>query len=224
MKIIGKIGIRNLFVILGGILFSIGAFVLASTYSKYVTGTTGNADVRIARWKIRVNNQDVINNYNISSLIQPVFPGNTNIASGVIAPTAEGYFDIVIDGTNTDVSFNYEITTSENEDSAVSDLVLSGYSIDGGQRQTINSQNGQLSLTDSISYDQVDKEISVRVYFMWNDDENDGATMDNTDDTNATKSDDNLAIINVNVRFVQIANNQASNNQNANNQNANNGQ
>ena len=126
MKIIGKIGIRNLFVILGGILFSIGAFVLASTYSKYVTGTTGNADVRIARWKIRVNNQDVINNYNISSLIQPVFPGNTNIASGVIAPTAEGYFDIVIDGTNTDVSFNYEITTSENEDSAVSDLVLSG--------------------------------------------------------------------------------------------------
>lgn len=217
MKIIGKIGIRNLFVILGGILFSIGAFVLASTYSKYVTGTTGNADVRIARWKIRVNNQDVINNYNISSLIQPVFPGNTNIASGVIAPTAEGYFDIVIDGTNTDVSFNYEITTSENEDSAVSDLVLSGYSIDGGQRQTINSQNGQLSLTDSISYDQADKEISVRVYFMWNDDENDGATMDNTDDTNATKNDDNLAKINVNVRFVQIANNQASNNQNANN-------
>ena len=205
MKIIGKIGIRNLFVILGGILFSIGAFVLASTYSKYVTGTTGNADVRIARWKIRVNNQDVINNYNISSLIQPVFPGNTNIASGVIAPTAEGYFDMEIDASDTDVSFKYIITTSDNADSAVSDLIISGYSIDGGERQEITGEDG-FKIENTISYTSTDKTVSLRVYLKWNDDSENGAVMDNDADTSVTSTTSNTAKVNVNLKFLQIPN------------------
>ncbi len=206
MKVIYKIGIKNFFVLLGAFFSFVGIFTLASTYSKYVTGTTGNANVRIARWKIKVNNQDIVNNSDLSSVISPVFPGNEDIASGVIAPTAEGYFDIIIDGSNTDVSFSYEVTTSNNSSSAVSDLILSGYSINGGEKQDIDSVDGQVSLTNSILYNQENKIVTVRVYLMWNDDDTSGAIMDNDDDTDATKSDDNMAKVNVNVRFVQIAN------------------
>ena len=213
MRFIYKIGIEKIFIAFGAIASLVGVGILTYTYSKYVTGTSGNASVRIARWNLTVNNQDIVNNNNFSSVIEPVFPGNSNISSGVIAPTAEGYFDIVIDGSNTDVSFSYTITTSDNANSAVSDLVLSGYSIDGGERQDVTSTNGQISITNSILYNDVDKNVSLRVYFMWNDDSDNGAEMDNDDDTDATKNTNNRALLNVNVTFVQLANNQNQNNE-----------
>ena len=213
MRFIYKIGIEKIFIAFGAIASLVGVGILTYTYSKYVTGTSGNASVRIARWNLTVNNQDIVNNNNFSSVIEPVFPGNSNISSGVIAPTAEGYFDIVIDGSNTDVSFSYTITTSDNANSAVSDLVLSGYSIDGGERQDVSSTNGQISITNSILYNDVDKNVSLRVYFMWNDDSDNGAEMDNDDDTDATKNTNNRALLNVNVTFVQLANNQNQNNE-----------
>lgn len=109
------------------------------TYAKYITSITGDAEVSVARWRVLVNNQDVSAGSSFSNTITPVFTGNTNIAPNVIAPTAEGYFDIVLDVTDTDVSLSYEITTSENSDSAVDDLIISGYSIDGGPRQNITT-------------------------------------------------------------------------------------
>ena len=206
MNLLYKIGIQKVFIFVGAFLACAGIGILTYTYSKYVTGASGSASVRVAAWNITVNNQDVANNSNFSSVIIPVFPGNSNIASGVIAPTAEGYFDITIDGTGTDVSFSYTITTSDNSDSAVSDLKLSGYSIDNGQRQNVSSQNGQISISDNVLYNQQDKDITIRVYFIWNDDSTDGAVMDNDDDTDATRDSDNRAMIDVNVSIVQLAN------------------
>ena len=98
--------------------------VIKNTYAKYITSADGDANINIARWKILVNNQDIEQNKELSNVITPVFDGNDNIASNVIAPTAEGYFDILIDASNTDVSLRYEVTTSDNEDSAVADLEI----------------------------------------------------------------------------------------------------
>lgn len=212
MKFIYKVGIEKFLLTIGVFLSCIGIGILTFTYSKYVTGASGNASVRVARWNITINDQNVADNANFSSVIEPVFPGNSNIASDVIAPTAEGYFDITIDGTNTDVSFTYTITTSNNVNSAVSDLVLSGYSIDGGARQAISDANGQLSISNSILYDQQDKDVDIRVYFMWNDDSENGATMNNSDDTSATLNSENRAMITVNVNVVQLANTPSQNN------------
>ena len=80
-------------------------FLLRQTYAKYKTAVTGNASIAISRWDIKVNNQSIKNNNDISAKIQPVFPGNDNIASNIIAPTAEGYFDLVFNFKDVDVSF-----------------------------------------------------------------------------------------------------------------------
>ena len=138
-------------------------YTIKDTYAKYITNTSGNAELQIARWKILVNNQDVEQNNQLTSVITPVFEGNTNIAGNVIAPTAEGYFDLIIDATNTDVSFNYEITTSDCNNSAVTDLILSGYSLNGGARQSVVSNNGHLNLTGTIRYIDQTKTIRVRI-------------------------------------------------------------
>ena len=180
--------------------------VIKNTYAKYITSADGDANINIARWKIIVNNQDIEQNKELSNVITPVFDGNDNIASNVIAPTAEGYFDILIDASNTDVSLKYEITTSDNADSAVSDLIISGYSIDDSERQQIVSDDGQIKIENEILYNSTDKDIKLRVFLKWNDDETNGATMDNQADTNATKTDTNLAKVNVNLKFIQIPN------------------
>lgn len=180
--------------------------VIKSTYAKYITSANGDANINIARWKILVNNQDIEENKELSNVITPIFDGNDNIASNVIAPTAEGYFDILIDASNTDVSLKYEITTSDNAESAVSDLIISGYSLDDGERQQIISDDGQIKIENEILYNSQDKDIKLRVYLKWNDDDTNGATMDNQADTNATKIDTNLAKVNVNLKFIQIPN------------------
>ena len=199
------------------------------TYAKYVTSISGEAEVSVARWRILVNNQDVSSSSSFSNTIIPTFTGGANVAPNVIAPTAEGYFDILLDATGTDVSLQYEITTSPNVDSAVDDLIISGYSIDGGARQDLTvisndedeeegeeeeTTNNNLMITGTILYNSNDKDISIRVFLKWNDDTNLGATMDNFDDAGAASVSTNKAKVNVNVRVIQLPNSNNNNNNN----------
>lgn len=196
--------VKKITFILAMISLTICLSIIKTTYAKYLTSASGDASIQIARWKILVNNLDIQKNNELSSVIKPVFEGNENIASNVIAPTAEGYFDIIIDATNTDVSFDYEITTKKNETSSVSDLILSAYSIDDGTKQNITNKDGQLKLTNSIKYNQEKKTIKLRIYLKWNDDETNGATMNNSSDTTATEIDTNQAKTTINVKFIQV--------------------
>lgn len=196
------------FIVIGIIVLLLISYIAYFTYAKYITSISSDASVSIARWNITLNNQDISSGTSLSNAITPVFPGGDNIAPGVIAPTAEGYFDIVLDASNTDVSLRYSITTSENENSAVSDLIISGFSVDGGERQApiLDENSNGVKIENNILYNSVDKDISIRVYLKWNDDTQSGATMDNYDDANATNGENNKAIVNVNVSIVQIPN------------------
>lgn len=155
----------------------------------------------IAKWNIKVNNQNIRDNSNISSTITPVFPGNNYIAANIIAPTAEGYFDLALDYSAVDVAFKYDITTTVNSDSAISDLVTTGYSIDNGTKVTFSSYN-QI-ITDTIPLDATNKTRTIRIYIMWNDDSS-TASMNNQADTTSTALTDNSAKLNVTIAFTQI--------------------
>lgn len=175
-------------------------FFLIQIFAKYLTSASGDTTMNVARWNILVNNISIKNNTDISNTLTPIFPGNENIASNIIAPTAEGYFDLNFDFSDADVSFKYEITTTVDENSSVKDLVTTGYSVDDGEKITFDEINSPIQdtilLTDNIETQK------IRVYVKWNDDEN--ATMDNTADTLATTSG-NPATLNVNISFTQIA-------------------
>jgi len=198
---------KKIYILLIGIIILLASIIIGNTVAKYVTSASSNADINIARWQVLVNNEDVTSAATLNNIITPVFPGNNNIAQGVIAPSAEGYFDIVIDATNTDVSLRYEVTTSANEESIVQDLVLSGYSIDNGERQEIvEDENGNFKIQGDIRYNSQDKDVTLRVYIKWNDDTENGATMTNADDTSTTQEEESVAKVNVNLKFIQIPN------------------
>lgn len=171
-------------------------------YAKYKTEVSGKASISISRWDIKVNDNSIKNNQDISSTITPVFPGNEYIASNIIAPTAEGYFDLFLDYTATDVAFKYEINVSPNEESAVKDLVTTGYSVDDGEKIEFSEFNSPISETVNLSNENKTKKI--RIYIIWNDDP-DTSSMDNLSDTSSTLKADSSAILDVSVAFTQVA-------------------
>lgn len=172
-------------------------FFITESYAKYLTSTEGNAKMNVARWKIIVNNEDIKNNSSLTTQITPTFLGNDNIAENVIAPTSEGYFDLIIDATEADVSFKYNIDIEVDENSSVQDLKISKFVID--EEEIIPSDN-TYSIERQVLHKDNTQIINIRVYIYWDDSES--ASMDNTMDTQATI--DNNALLNVNLNFTQL--------------------
>ena len=173
---------------------------IKETYAKYITEANANANITVAKWKILVNNQDIVNNNNITETISPKFTGNSNIKDDVIAPGATGYFDLIIDPTNTDVTFSYEITSSINENNSVKDLYITGYSINDNEEINFNDEEQKI-IKDTIFYAEDRTNTKIRVYISWQDGENE--TMNNIADTSATMLEDNNAKVDVNIKFIQ---------------------
>ena len=191
---------KKLIISLIACLICLLSIVFVQIYAKYLSTAAGDASIKIANWNILVNNLSIKQNTDISSSIIPVFPGNENIASNIIAPTAEGYFDLTFDFTQTDVSFKYEINTSVSKSSSVKDLVATGYSIDDGEKQTFDTFNETIS--ETISLDSNIQTRKIRIYILWNDDDT-TSSMSNDDDTLATSSD-TPALLHVDISFTQL--------------------
>lgn len=185
--------------ILAFLSFALCIFFIQESYAKYLTSTSENASINVARWRILVNNKDIREGSTAEAVIVPVFDGNENIASGIIAPTSEGYFDLVIDATEADVSFKYDINFSVNNDSAVTDLIATKYTINNGEEITLDRDNQ--SISNTVLQVNNTSPIYIRVYVIWDDSEN--SSMDNAADTEATK-DGKTAKMDVNLSFIQL--------------------
>lgn len=196
-----KFNKRYIFFILACIFIVISVYFIIQIYGKYLTTASGSTVMPIAKWNIMVNNQNIRDNSDISNTLTPVFPGNNYIAANIIAPTAEGYFDLVFDYSAVDVTFRYDINTSVNSNSAVSDLVTTGYSIDGGDKVSFTNYNQ--TITDTIDLSNTTRTRTIRIYVMWNDDAN-SSSMNNLSDTASTALSDSSAKLDVNISFTQI--------------------
>lgn len=191
---------QKFFLLIIGLCICSLLYFAIQIYAKYLTSAEGNAQLTIASWNIKINNLSIKNNTDISNTIVPVFTGNEHIANDIIAPSAEGYFDLNLDFTDADVSFKYEINASSNENSSVKDIVSTGYSIDDGEKVVFETYNSPISDTIPLSSNIQNRKI--RIYIKWDDDET-SQTMTNADDTLSTISE-NPVLFNVHVAFTQI--------------------
>lgn len=174
-------------------------FFVQESLAKYITAADETANISIARWKILVNDEDIRDENAVNTVINPVFLGNDNIAENIIAPTSEGYFDLIIDAREADVSFKYKISMSVNKNSSVKDLVATKYVVNGGEPITMDINNQ--TIENTVLYGNNNSTINIRVYIVWND--GDGSLMDNSADTLATTSG-NFAMMNVSLNFTQV--------------------
>ena len=174
-------------------------FFIQESYAKYLTATSESTTMSIARWRILVNNKDIRDGNSANAVITPIFTGNDNIAANIIAPTSEGYFDLVIDASEADVSFKYKIDITTDENSAVKDIIAVKYKINNGEE--ILFTGGNQTIEKSVLHSDNTDVINIRVYIKWND--GDGSEMDNIADTAATQNKVG-AILKVNMNFTQL--------------------
>lgn len=197
-----KFKIRLLLFVLFLSLFLVAA---KSTYARYATSTTGEANLNMAQWQISVNNQNITENYNTQLSFTPVIEENENVKSGTVAPGSTGYFDIQINPEKVDVSFSYNIMLQLPEDSVVSDLKITHYAIipsgqDDNSIQKIPYTGS--SIENVLKYDNQTSNFkfspfTVRVYFEWYDGQDD--LMDDAADTEVSQKVNNSEDVNFNI-------------------------
>ena len=169
--------------------------LIHGTYAKYISSANANTDITIARWNILVNNQDILQNSNFTSTITPIFEGTSNIREGIIAPTSEGYFDVIINGDSTDVSFEYTLDVELSSLNTVDDLVITKYELNNVEHQFYGSIDNTILLNDYI------KSNNIRFYVKWNDDAA-TQTMSNADDTTAARN--GVAAFDLSLNVIQV--------------------
>ena len=167
-----------------------------NTYAKYISSATAEADMTIARWNILVNSQDILNNSNFTNTISPVFAGTQYINSGVLAPTSTGYFDIIINGNNTDISFQYTMNLNLSSTNTITDLKITSYTIDGATYTFDGSP-----ITETIAFNSGDKTRDIRIFVEWVDG-TPTESMNNSQDTQAANG--GTAAIDVGINFIQV--------------------
>lgn len=160
--------------------------LMSNTYSRYVAGTLSSVDVSFAKWQILVNNIDVTDKNFMDNTITftPVVEHNDHVASGKVAPSSKGYFDIDIDPSNVDVSFKYAIDLNI-EHELIDDFKATQYSfiIDEVESELHTIEDNKIEEVKSFDSEEnfVFDKFIVRVYFEWIEDEN--SLMDDEADT-----------------------------------------
>lgn len=179
------------------LLFCIGN--TAYTYAKYFSQTKRDIGTNIKKWNIKVNDIDIKNGTTLNEGITATFTGSKHIAENTTAPSSEGYFEINLDYSDVEVSFKYEISIEEN--TTVPDISIYKLEVDNteikGDGLTISNEINIKTDTDT------DKKKKIKVYVKWNDDESNGATMSNKEDTEVAINNKTIDF-NVNLNFTQI--------------------
>ena len=171
------------------------------TYAKYTSSVNETTDISIARWRILVNDYDIRSCASTTNLIEPDFNGTSHIASNVIAPTAEGSFTIVVDATGTDLSFNYSINVANSLDSPVSDIVVTGATLNGLPVTVVNNTATDSTISGTITL--ADQRVNTFVVnIMWRD--GNGENMNNAADTATTLLQESVAKLSVTANFTQV--------------------
>lgn len=170
---------KRLLVVITVLLLLFGSYFLyQDAYAKYRKKVIQNVDISLANWDIKLNNESIAGKDTISSTVIPTFETNEYMAEGVLAPGASGYFDIEIDATDVDVSFNYELTVAVADQEKYPDIVAYGYTIDPDNNTDISDISGAIITGDIVHNTPLTK---LRIYIKWDDSSTNA--MDNAADT-----------------------------------------
>lgn len=101
------------------VLIVIAALLLVATiglssYAIYKSSATGTATASVARWAVKVNNDDVVTTDTLTFDGNSItWNANAHVAAGKIAPGKTGTITFEIDASQSEVSVDYEITIGD---------------------------------------------------------------------------------------------------------------
>ena len=205
---------KKIKIILLLISLSVCLGLMSSTYSRYVASTTSDINASFSKWQILVQNTDITYNNESSIILEPVIEENEHVATGTVAPSSKGYFDIDIDPTNVDVSFSYNISLEIEDGNMIPDLMITKYAIiptdyiEGNDLEIFYLENNIITNTllfnkniDSFRFNS----FTIRVYFEWYEGENEVMTDEDDTQIGTLAVTENASFkMNANINFEQI--------------------
>ena len=194
-----KFKIKILFFILTLLFLMLTIFLIRSTYARYITSLTAKSSVELGSWLIEVNNQNIIQDSDISEIVTPIFNENSEyIAQGKISPTSTGYVEIKLDYSEVTVPFKYEISFEHDDATVLEDFKLTSYSIDNGALTNVDA-NGIIQ--DTIAPDETLRTRTLILNLSWLD--GTGEVLNNTQDTAFSRNFEEIGL-RFNISFVQL--------------------
>lgn len=174
-------------------------FLFQEAYAKYRKFASAQVDNTVAKWNVKINNELIGNKTTLTNKLTPVIADNNYVKSDVLAPGSSGYFDVNIDATDADVTFDYEIGISKYDSYTINDLNIYAYSVDD-----FSTTNNVVDSTVTGTIQHNTPSTTLRIYYNWLDDGTD--TMNNKTDTNAAISGTSNADILVTFHLTQKKN------------------
>lgn len=195
-----KINKKLLFFVVAIFFLVLAIITIRTTYARYVTSLATKSTVELGSWFILVNNQNILDNSNVSDWVFPSFNENTEyIAEGLIAPASTGSVQITLDYSKVTVPFRYDISFTTDTNTFLEDFELISYSVNGGETIEVTDENPLVS--DTISPDDTTRTRTLKLNFEWIDDENN--SFDDIADTFFTKNNEELGL-RFTMEFTQL--------------------
>ena len=202
---------KRIKIILILLTLSVTLSFMSDTYSRYVVSTPSNIELSFASWQILVNNKDITDGTTSSLEITPVIEASNNIKDNKIAPSSKGYFDILVNPTEVEMSFDYTVNVKVLNEN-LPDILISKYAIldknyEEGKTTITKQDIVNNEIKGSLTYDNKTKnfkfeEFTIRVYFEWYEGTNE--LMDDVADTEIGASNEEETLnIKATVHFKQ---------------------
>lgn len=137
-----------------------------SSFAKYSGVINNKTSLNVAKWVIKVNNQDITSSNIFNDSIKLV-SNSENVNSNKIAPLSSGYFDITIDLSGTDVGISYSIDLSNSK--LPSDLVINSYKKieDGVESDLTTFSDNKVSGTKKLNSNMFTSKDIITYRFYW---------------------------------------------------------
>jgi hypothetical protein len=160
---------KKIFFIFGLVATFLLLFKFSTSFALLESKAVHVVSSDVATWSIIINNTDISNSSTSFVIDQINWDSSDNVKEGKVAPGIGGYFDIIIDPSNTDVSIMYNLifdfSSLENTDIEVESISeISNNEI---------VRTGQNTYTGIINLSDINNGITndIRVNLKWNNNE-----------------------------------------------------
>ena len=179
------------------IMIFISIYEIKNTYGLFESKKEIDIDKSVAKWNIYINDNN-LNTTETFTIDNFTFQETDTVAKDKIAPGILGWFDILIDARDTQVSIIYEITFDFT--SLPSNITVEKIEEING-REIIKT--GPNTYSNYITLDDINNNLkdTIRVYIKWNNDEE-----NNENDTNIGIIKNNSIKIPVSITVSQYLN------------------
>ena len=128
-------------------------------YSKYTSTLTGNGTSTVAKWSFKVNGQ--------TQTIPDIELGETmdahnNVVTPKLAPGTSGQFDLILDGSGSEVAIDYNIKLAITQKPTNLKFYL-----DDKYQTPISETDGTLNIAGSIALEDVNTPLTKTIYWQW---------------------------------------------------------